>query len=111
VQILELSYACLAEKVWLFMFLFPPRAESSEWREYQTQRASSVGASTIQVKYNRLERDAETEVLPECLAQDLGVLARVPLASGLLSGRYQGSHAAGDGSHQQERIAKGHQSS
>lgn len=63
--------------------------KSQEWREYQTQRASSVGASTIQVKYNRLERHAETQVFPECLKQDLGVLARVPLASGLLSGRYQ----------------------
>ena len=63
--------------------------KSKEWREYQTQKASSVGASTIQVKYNRLERHAETEVFPECLSQNLGVLARVPLASGLLSGRYQ----------------------
>jgi len=62
---------------------------SSEWSEYQTRKASSVGASAIQVKYNRLERDAEHAVLPECLTQDLGVLARVPLASGLLSGRYQ----------------------
>jgi len=63
--------------------------KSKEWREYQTRKASSVGASVIQVKYNRLERDAEQEVLPECLAQNLGVMARVPLASGLLSGRYQ----------------------
>ena len=63
--------------------------KSSEWREYQTRKASSVGVSAIQVKYNRVERDAETEVLPECLTQDLGVLVRVPLASGLLSGRYQ----------------------
>lgn len=63
--------------------------QSKEWREYQTRKASGVGASAIQVKYNRIERDAEHEILPECLAQDLGVLARVPLASGLLSGRYQ----------------------
>jgi aryl-alcohol dehydrogenase-like predicted oxidoreductase len=62
---------------------------SSEWRECQTAQASSVGASVIQVKYNRLGRDAEREVFPDCLTQDLGVLARVPLASGLLSGRYQ----------------------
>lgn len=59
------------------------------WRTYQTAGATRVGASIIQVKYNRLERAAETEVLPECLAQDLGVMVRVPLASGLLSGRYQ----------------------
>jgi len=63
--------------------------KSREWREYQTRTATNVGASVIQVKYNRLERDAEKEVLPECLSQDLGVMARVPLASGLLSGRYQ----------------------
>lgn len=63
--------------------------KSKEWREYQTRNALSVSASTIQVKYNRLERDAEREVFPECLDQDLGVVARVPLASGLLSGHYQ----------------------
>ena len=63
--------------------------KSQEWREHQTQQASSVGASTIQVKYNRLERYAEEQVFPECLSQNLGVLARVPLASGLLSGKYQ----------------------
>ena len=63
--------------------------KSKEWREYQTRKASSVGASVIQVKYNRLERDAEKGVLSECLDQGLGVMARVPLASGLLSGRYQ----------------------
>lgn len=61
----------------------------SEWRMHQTAQATEVGASAIQVKYNRVERTAETEVFPECLAQDLGVLARVPLASGLLSGKYQ----------------------
>ena len=63
--------------------------KSQEWREHQTQQASSVGASTIQVKYNRLERYAEEQVFPQCLLQNLGVLARVPLASGLLSGKYQ----------------------
>lgn len=63
--------------------------KSSEWRQYQTRRASSVGAEAIQVKYNRLEHNAESEVFPECLSQGLGVLARVPLASGLLSGKYQ----------------------
>jgi aryl-alcohol dehydrogenase-like predicted oxidoreductase len=48
-----------------------------------------VGASTIQVVYNRLDRVPEQRVLPSCREQDLGVLARVPLASGLLSGKYQ----------------------
>lgn len=65
--------------------------KSSDWRLHQTAHATAVGASVIQVKYNRVERAAETEVLPQCEAQDLGVLARVPLASGLLSGKYQQS--------------------
>ena len=56
---------------------------------HQTERASQVGAGTIQVVYNRLDRGPEEDVLPSCQAQDLGVLARVPLASGFLSGKYR----------------------
>ncbi len=56
---------------------------------HQTSRASQVGAEAIQVIYNRLDREPEAEVFPACLAQNLGVLARVPLASGLLSGKYR----------------------
>jgi myo-inositol catabolism protein IolS len=54
----------------------------------QVDHASEVGAETIQAVYNRIERDAEKEILPSCLKQNLGVLARVPLASGFLSGKY-----------------------
>jgi myo-inositol catabolism protein IolS len=54
----------------------------------QADRASEVGAEAIQAVYNRIERQAEKEILPSCLRQNLGVLARVPLASGFLSGKY-----------------------
>jgi len=54
----------------------------------QVDRASEIGAETIQVVYNRIERDAERQILPACLRQNVGVLARVPLASGFLSGKY-----------------------
>jgi aryl-alcohol dehydrogenase-like predicted oxidoreductase len=47
-----------------------------------------VDAEAIQVVYNRIQRDAEKEILPSCRRQDLGVLTRVPLASGFLSGKY-----------------------
>jgi myo-inositol catabolism protein IolS len=56
---------------------------------YQVEQATRVGASVIQVVYNRLDRIPEQRVLPSCQDQDLGVLARVPLASGLLSGKYK----------------------
>ncbi len=55
----------------------------------QAREASHVGASVIQVVYNRLNRRPEEVVFPECRKQDLGVLARVPLASGFLSGKYK----------------------
>ncbi|MEK0313919.1 aldo/keto reductase [Cohnella sp. 56] len=56
---------------------------------YQTAKAAEVGAGAIQVVYNRLDRAPEEEVFPSCEAQGLGVLARVPLASGFLSGKYK----------------------
>lgn len=60
-----------------------------ETHVHQTERATKVGASVIQVIYNRLRRQPETTVFPLCQQQDLGVLARVPLASGFLSGKYK----------------------
>ncbi len=56
---------------------------------HQVKKATDVKASVVQVVYNRLEREPEQEVLPLCEKQNLGVLARVPLASGFLSGKYK----------------------
>lgn len=56
---------------------------------HQTSKASDVKAEVVQVVYNRLDRVPEKEVLPSCEKQNLGVLARVPLASGFLSGKYK----------------------
>ncbi|WP_166242159.1 aldo/keto reductase [Paenibacillus turpanensis] len=56
---------------------------------HQTESATRVGASAIQVVYNRLDRTPENRVFPSCVQQELGVLARVPLASGYLSGKYK----------------------
>ncbi len=59
---------------------------------FQTARAKDIGAETIQVVYNRLDREPEADVLPRCETDSLGVFARVPLASGLLSGKYKPGH-------------------
>lgn len=56
---------------------------------HQTSSASQVNAKTIQVVYNRLDRKPEEAVFASCEEQDLGVMARVPLASGYLSGKYK----------------------
>jgi len=55
---------------------------------YQTGRASNVGAEAVQLVYNRVHRNPEGQMFDSCIRQDLGVLARVPLASGFLSGKY-----------------------
>ncbi|MFC5649241.1 aldo/keto reductase [Paenibacillus solisilvae] len=56
---------------------------------HQTDASAKVNSSVIQVVYNRLDRVPEERVFPSCERQDLGVLARVPLASGYLSGKYK----------------------
>jgi aryl-alcohol dehydrogenase-like predicted oxidoreductase len=56
---------------------------------HQTSNATKVGVEAVQVVYNRIDRKPEEEVFPSCRQQNLGVLARVPLASGFLSGKYR----------------------
>jgi aryl-alcohol dehydrogenase-like predicted oxidoreductase len=43
---------------------------------------------TVQPEYNLLRREVEQEVLPWCGAHDTGVIAYSPIASGLLTGKY-----------------------
>jgi aryl-alcohol dehydrogenase-like predicted oxidoreductase len=56
---------------------------------FQIHRATEVGVGAVQVVYNRLDRKPENGLLQSCQRQNLGVLARVPLASGFLSGKYK----------------------
>jgi aryl-alcohol dehydrogenase-like predicted oxidoreductase len=55
----------------------------------QVEDSAEAHVQAIQVIYNRLQREPEQRVLPACQRQNLGVLARVPLASGYLSGKYK----------------------
>lgn len=57
--------------------------------EFQARHAREFGAEVLQVIYNRLDRRPEQIYFPHALRDGLGILARVPLASGLLSGKYQ----------------------
>lgn len=55
----------------------------------QALASRRAGVEALQVVYNRLERRHDSAVFPIAREQDLGVLARVPLASGYLSGKYK----------------------
>jgi len=46
------------------------------------------GVATVQVIFNAFRLKPLDQLLPACAAAGVGVIARVPLASGLLSGRY-----------------------
>lgn len=55
----------------------------------QVAASQGKGIEVIQIIYNRLDRKPEEACFPVCEEQNLGVLARVPLASGYLSGKYR----------------------
>jgi aryl-alcohol dehydrogenase-like predicted oxidoreductase len=57
--------------------------------ELQAREAAQYGAEALQVYYNRLDRRPERMYFPHAEKNRLGILARVPLASGLLSGKYK----------------------
>lgn len=55
----------------------------------QIEVSDKYRVETIQLIYNRMNAKPEAAVFPLCQKLDLGVLARVPLASGFLSGKYK----------------------
>lgn len=46
------------------------------------------GVSTLQIIFNIFRQDAAREVLPLARERDVGIIVRLPLASGLLSGKF-----------------------
>ncbi len=54
----------------------------------QVEAAPKAGCEALQIVYNRVDRAPEGDVLNAAAAADMGVMARVPLASGFLSGKY-----------------------
>ncbi len=50
--------------------------------------AVNHGADILQIEYNLLDPTAEDELLPVAQRHDVGVMVRVPLARGLLTGKF-----------------------
>jgi aryl-alcohol dehydrogenase-like predicted oxidoreductase len=46
------------------------------------------GCATLQIIFNLLRQDAATDLLPKAAEKDVGIIVRLPLASGLLSGKF-----------------------
>jgi aryl-alcohol dehydrogenase-like predicted oxidoreductase len=60
---------------------------------------SRPGTASVQIIFNAFRRKPLDEVLPAAQAAGVGIIARVPLASGLLSGRYSHDTTFGAGDH------------
>jgi aryl-alcohol dehydrogenase-like predicted oxidoreductase len=71
------------------------------WRLGEALRAAErLGVSgyiSVQPRYNLLYREIETELLPLCRDQGLGVIVYNPLAGGFLSGKYRPGQTPEDG--------------
>ncbi|HEY3319172.1 MAG TPA: aldo/keto reductase [Planctomycetota bacterium] len=57
---------------------------------------------TIQVTYNMLDRSAAKELFVEAERRSVGIIARVPLASGLLSGKFKPGHRFAENDHRKD---------
>jgi aryl-alcohol dehydrogenase-like predicted oxidoreductase len=65
------------------------------------------GVDAIQVVYNLLEREPEIELFPLAEKRSVGIIARVPLASGLLSGKYAPGHRFANDDHRSRTFGAG----
>jgi aryl-alcohol dehydrogenase-like predicted oxidoreductase len=78
--------------------------------EVQVREAFGRGYGVLQVVYNRLDVRAESDVFPHARRYGLGIMARVPLGSGLLSGKYEAMEKFGANDHRstlgKEEIAR-----
>ncbi len=62
-----------------------------------SERLGTARYESVQPRYNLLYREIETELLPLCRSQGLGVLIYNPLAGGFLSGKYRAGEDPRDG--------------
>ena len=73
----------------------------------QIDASSARDIEVIQIIYNRLDQTPDKSgVFDSCIRQNLGVLARVPLASGFLSGKYKPGTEFKDGDVRSSRDKK-----
>jgi len=70
----------------------------------QADASTKAQVDVLQILYNRLDRRPEETAFPSAQKQNLGVFARVPLASGFLTGKYKpgAKFSPGDARHEQK---------
>ena len=59
----------------------------------------------IQVRYNLLEREAEKVLFPKALEHGIGVIVRIPLLFGLLTGKFDRNSKFGEDDHRRMNLS------
>lgn len=59
----------------------------------------------IQVRYNLLEREAETTLFPKAQQYGIGVIVRIPILFGLLSGKFTKASTFGEDDHRRFNLS------
>lgn len=59
----------------------------------------------IQVRYNILEREAEKELFPKALQHGIGVIVRIPILFGLLTGKFNRDSRFGGDDHRRHTLS------
>ncbi|NCS87530.1 MAG: aldo/keto reductase [Ignavibacteria bacterium CG2_30_36_16] len=59
----------------------------------------------LQIRYNLLERGAETVLLPKAMEYGLGIIVRIPLLFGLLAGKFNRESRFGDNDHRRMNLS------
>jgi aryl-alcohol dehydrogenase-like predicted oxidoreductase len=59
----------------------------------------------IQVRYNLLEREAEDILFPKALEHGIGVIVRIPLLFGLLTGKFDRNSKFGEDDHRRMNLS------
>jgi len=99
---LEETLAALHELVVEGKVRYLGSSNFSAWQVVDADWTARTGALTpfvsAQNRYNLLDRSAEAELVPAAERVGVGILPYVPLASGLLTGKYRAGEAASEGS-------------
>jgi aryl-alcohol dehydrogenase-like predicted oxidoreductase len=89
----EETLAALDELVEAGLVRYVGSSNFAGWQVAQADHvAAGLGAErfvSAQNEYSRLDRRAEAELVPACLAYEVGLLPFFPLANGLLTGKYE----------------------
>ena len=60
----------------------------------------------LQIRYNLLERDAEESLLPKAADKGTGIIVRIPLLFGFLTGKFNKESKFGDDDHRRINLSK-----